>query len=265
MGSFWYYALCFLVFLIGYNINVLYITVFYHRGLTHGAVRLTPATRRFVAATGNWMTGLDPKGWSCMHRLHHLHSDTPEDPHSPWHLGIFGLALGQLRSYEKTLVSLSRRVEPYTSLVQDLDFEVSWLNRKKLWYLPYVMHFSVFLVTGLATGYWMLGYAYFVGIMSHPIQGWMVNSLGHRFGYRNFATDDRSRNNAPVAWFVAGEGYQNNHHHSPSSARFSAKRGEWDWGYAWCLVAEKLGWLEIVNHGEEKLPARHPGLVTQPA
>jgi stearoyl-CoA desaturase (delta-9 desaturase) len=58
-----YYSACLMVFVGAYLINITYITVFYHRGLTHGAVRLSPVTRRFVAVTGNWVTGLDPKGW----------------------------------------------------------------------------------------------------------------------------------------------------------------------------------------------------------
>jgi stearoyl-CoA desaturase (delta-9 desaturase) len=255
-----YPLICLVVFLTAYLVNVLYITVFYHRGLTHGAVRLSPGTRRWVALTGNWLTGLDPKGWSCMHRMHHLYSDTPNDPHSPVYQGVFGLALGQLHSYEKTLVCLNRGVEPYTSLVRDLDFEVNWLNRHKLWYLPYLLHVAIALAIGLGTGLWLLGYCYFAGIMSHPIQGWMVNSLGHRFGYRTYNTPDNARNNTIVAWLVAGEGYQNNHHYRPSSAKFSVQWYEVDFGWTLCHIAEWLGWITIVRPDEPL-----PDAVAQPA
>src|SRR5262252_6756655 len=71
------------MFLAAYLLNIFYITVLYHRGLTHGAVRLRPFTRNLLIHTGNWVTGLDPKGWACMHRLHHMHSDTALDPHRP--------------------------------------------------------------------------------------------------------------------------------------------------------------------------------------
>lgn len=80
--------------------------------------------------------------------------------------------------------------------------------------------------------------------MSHPIQGWMVNALGHSFGYRNYPTPDRSKNNLLVAWLVMGEGYQNNHHHQPSSAKFSVKWWEFDLGYYFCILAERFGVLE---------------------
>jgi stearoyl-CoA desaturase (delta-9 desaturase) len=87
---------CLFVFLCGYGLNMFYITVLYHRGLAHGSVTLRSWVRALVTWTGNWLTGVDPKAWSCMHRMHHLHSDTPLDPHSPAHQGLVGVALGQL-------------------------------------------------------------------------------------------------------------------------------------------------------------------------
>lgn len=242
-----YIIACFFAFLFGYMLNILYITVFYHRGLTHGAVRLSPFTRRLVVLTGNWVTGLDPKGWSVMHRLHHRYSDTEQDPHSPSHYGIFGTMLAQLHSYNKVLRGLMRNNPTYTSIAADLDFPVNWLNRKKLWLLPYLLHVAIWLGIGAAFDAWMLGYCYFVGIMSHPIQGWLVNSLGHAYGYRNFDSGDDSRNNTAVAWLVAGEGYQNNHHRFPNSAKFSIKWYEVDMGYALCRGLQAVGALTIIE------------------
>jgi stearoyl-CoA desaturase (Delta-9 desaturase) len=237
---------CASVFLAAYLLNVFYITVLYHRGLTHGAVRLRPYTKALVVHTGNWVTGLDPKGWSTMHRLHHLHSDTPLDPHSPRNHGLFELMWAQLRSYNRVLVALLKGADTETRLVRDLDFEVSWLNRRGLWVLPYLLHASVALAIGGLGHAWLLAAAYYFGMLSHPIQGWMVNALAHRFGYRNFDSADDSRNNTAVAMLVFGEGYQNNHHHSPRSANFAVKPGELDLGYWLCLGAQRLGMLEIV-------------------
>ena len=240
-----YYLVCTLVFAATYLVNITYITVFYHRGLTHSAVTLKPWLKRFVAITGNWITGLDPKGWSCMHRMHHLHSDTPLDPHSPANVGILPVAWNQLFSYNRTLVGLLKKRDPYHSTVADLDFPVSFLIRHRLWYVPYVLHAAVWLGIGLTTGAWLLGYCYWLGMMSHPLQGWMVNSFGHAVGYRNFETPDQSRNNTFVAWFVMGEGYQNNHHEKPRSAKFSVKWFELDMGYGLCLLIEWLGLIQI--------------------
>src|ERR1043166_5218185 len=103
-----YLALCAVVFLAAYFLNVAMITVGYHRGLAHGALRLHPVLRRAVIAGGNWVTGLDPKAWVVMHRLHHAYSDTPSDPHSPLNVGILGIAAEQLRNYKKVIVGLAR-------------------------------------------------------------------------------------------------------------------------------------------------------------
>jgi len=254
-----YYLLCAVVFLLAYTLNIFYITVFYHRGLAHGAVTLKPWLRRTVVCTGNWVTGLDPKGWSCMHRLHHMYSDTPQDPHSPVFQGVFPLLLGQLHSYNTTLVRLIKKQEPQTTLMRDLDFPVNWLNRNKLWFIPYAVHAAIAAAVGFYFHTWLLAYCYWAGIMSHPIQGWMVNALAHTYGYRNFDTPDNSRNNTMVALLVAGEGYQNNHHQAPKSARFSARGREVDWGYFLCRWAERFHLLDIngTRHDFHSSPSGH--------
>lgn len=239
-----YILLCVAVFVSAYLLNILTITVGYHRGLAHKALTLHPTLQRVVVSAGNWLTGLDPKAWVVMHRLHHEHSDTPQDPHSPVQVGIFGVGMAQLRSYERVLIGLLKNDPAYTRYARDLDFPLNALNRKRLWYVPYVVHAAIGLTLALAVGP-LLGAAYFFGMMSHPLQGGIVNSLGHAVGGRNFDTDDNSRNNHLAAWLIFGEGFQNNHHRYPASASFSYRRHEVDLGYAACVAMERLGWLEI--------------------
>jgi len=239
-----YLALCGAVFLAAYLLNILTITVGYHRGLAHKAVRLHPALRRAVLVGGNWLTGLDPKAWVVMHRLHHEHSDTPLDPHSPVNVGILGIGMEQLRSYKRVIIGLLRNEPAYTRYAKDLDFPLNTLNSSGRWYLPYVLHAVIGLGLGLGIG-WLLGAAYFLGVMSHPLQGGIVNSLGHAMGGRNFNTSDNSRNNHLAAWLIFGEGFQNNHHRYPGSASFSYRRHEIDMGYGACVLLEKLGLATI--------------------
>jgi stearoyl-CoA desaturase (delta-9 desaturase) len=163
------------IFGFGYFLNIFYITVLYHRGLAHGSVELNPLTRKWVVASGSWVTGIDPKAWACMHRLHHKYSDTDKDPHSPMNHGIFGVMLDQLTSYKKALVGLSRGRKEYVEMVQDLDFPINILNRKKLWLAPYLLHALIAIACGLVLRSWIPGLAYWIGIMSHPVQGWLVN------------------------------------------------------------------------------------------
>ncbi len=239
-----YYILCFSVFVACYLLNTIFVTVFYHRGLAHGALELKPWVRRLVGHTGNWVTGIDPKAWACMHRQHHQFADTERDPHSPRRFGVPGVLLGQLTSYKAILALLIEEHPKYTQLVADLDFPVSWINRKH-WAIPYAVHFAVALALGLFAHAWLLGAAYFLGLMSHPVQGWMVNALGHAYGYRNFATPDDSRNNTLVAWLVVGEGYQNNHHQNPRSPNMAVKWFELDLGYLVCCLLALLGLITI--------------------
>jgi fatty-acid desaturase len=239
-----YFALCATLFLGAYLLNIFTISLGYHRGLAHDAIALHPRLRLLVVALGNWITGLDPKAWVVMHRLHHAHSDTPEDPHSPVNVGIAGIAMEQLRSYERVLRGLKRNDPAYTKHAYDLDFELNWLNRTGRWYLPYLLHAFVGLLLA-ASGFWLLGLAYFTGVMSHPAQGGLVNALGHAVGGRNFDTPDNSRNNLLAALLIAGEGLQNNHHRYPKSAKFSYRNWEPDAGYLACVLLEKMGLLSI--------------------
>lgn len=242
-----YYGFCGSVFLAALFVNALYITVFYHRGLAHGAVRLHPHMRRFVAATGVWVTGVDPKSWCCMHRLHHLHSDTEYDPHSPVKYGLGGVFRAQLLHYVWTMQGLTAGLRRYQSLVKDLDFPVHWVNRRRLWLLPHLLHLGIAIGIGILFHAWAVGACYFLGLLCAPLGGWAVNAFGHSHGYRNFETPDNSRNNSVVAWLIFGEGYQNNHHADPTRASFAARPGEIDWGFALlCRAARGLGMIEIV-------------------
>lgn len=243
-----YFILCSLTLFVAYLINITYVSVFYHRGLTHNALKLKPWFQKFVVATGTWVTGLDPKPWTVMHRMHHLYSDTPEDPHSPVNVGVVGVLLAQKKSYCDATWGLIREEKKYTSLVKDLDFPVNRISKNGLWWTPYALHASIVLILGLLFGSWVLGMCYFVGMMSHPIQGWMVNSLGHRFGYRNFNTPDHSKNNLIVSAVVMGEGYQNNHHERPRSANFGVKAWEWDLGFLLCKIGEGFRVLDILKN-----------------
>jgi stearoyl-CoA desaturase (Delta-9 desaturase) len=257
-----YFITCALVFLAAYLLNALTITVGYHRGLAHGSVRLSPAVRRGLIVWGSWITGIDPKAWSVMHRMHHQHSDTPEDPHSPTNVGLLGIGLEQLRSYERVLRGLMRKEEKYTKHTQGLDFKLSWVNRTGRWYLPYVLHALV----GAAfagSGMWLLGVAYFAGMMSHPIQGGLVNAFGHAVGGRNFDTPDDSRNNWIVAVLILGEGLQNNHHRFPKSAKFSYHAWEPDAGFHACVLLEAIGVLTIDY--ERLIPTPAPMSTQRPA
>jgi stearoyl-CoA desaturase (Delta-9 desaturase) len=234
-----------LIFFCFYCVSMTYTSVFYHRTFTHGAVELSPRFRKFVIATGMWFTGIDLKGWVCMHRLHHEFSDTEKDPHSPVFSGLWYTFIQQHKSFERILIRLIRGRKEYTDIVKDLEFDVHWLNRKGLWWVPFAVQFAVGVVIAYLSGHIAYGLAYFFGITGHPVQGYLVNSFGHAMGYRNFDEPDNSRNNLPVAFFVFGEGLQNNHHRYPNSARFSVRWFEPDFGFWVVRLLTLLGLAKV--------------------
>ena len=241
-----YLLLCAAVFATAYVLNITWISVFYHRALAHRAIELGPHMQRFVVATGPWITGMDPKAWVCMHRLHHAHSDTPRDPHSPMNVGIVGVLLQQYRAYIAIQRGLAQGDARITHRVRDLDFAVPrWMYGRLTALLPYVVHAAIAAAFGAITGMWLLAAAFWIGMLSHPIQGWLVNAFAHSIGGRNFNTRDNSRNTWLLGLLVAGEGFQNNHHAFPASARFSFRWYEVDPGWGVARALEGVGLVSI--------------------
>ena len=88
---------------------------------------------------------------------------------------------------------------------------------------------------------------------------WLVNSASHRFGYRNFPVEDLSTNCWWVALLAYGEGWHNNHHAFPTSARHGLKFWEIDPAYAFIrlLKAVGLAWdIKTVTPNELQLRLR---------
>jgi stearoyl-CoA desaturase (delta-9 desaturase) len=237
--------LAFGLFFFGYFISMTFTSIFYHRALAHEALEISERFKKFIGLTGMMVTGIDPKGWVCMHRLHHQHSDTPLDPHSPAHTGFWYTFIKQHKSFERILVKLIKKDPQYERVVSDIPFDVHYLNKIGLWYLPFVLHGLLgFVIAQYVENAWA-GVAYFFGICGHPLQGFLVNAFGHSIGYRNFDCPDQSTNNTFVALTCFGEGYQNNHHRFPSSPKFSLRFFEIDPGYGVVKVLSTLGMLKI--------------------
>lgn len=238
------------VFLGGYLLNLTWISVFYHRALCHGALSLSPRVTRWVVSAGPWVVGIDPKAWVCMHRLHHTHSDTDLDPHSPRSAGLLGVAVAQLRSYQRVLTRLIAGQGRTSEIVSDLNFDVHPMYRRKLWLAPYAVHGALAFSLGWLTA-WPIGLALLAGLSSHPVQGWMVNALAHRYGGMRYENGDDSRNNLVVAFLCFGEGLQNNHHHAPEDPRFSRAAWEIDLGWFMCRALAAAG-VVTLNHGPRR-------------
>lgn len=199
-------------------------TVYLHRALSHRALQLSrPVTFAFRVLC--WMlTGIRPRQWVAVHRLHHAYTDTERDPHSPIVLGTARVLL--------TNASLYRRAakDPATlRYARDLPAD--------RWDRVLFDHALLGLGLGIALLVLLLGWqlaliAAAVHAVAYLLGGGAINAIGHRFGRRPY--DNRATNNQWLAWLVAGEGLHNNHHAVATASKLSMARGEVDPGW-WCI------------------------------
>jgi stearoyl-CoA desaturase (delta-9 desaturase) len=183
----------------------------YHRLLTHRSYKVPRVIEYFLAVCGTLTLEGGPIFWVGTHRVHHQYSDKEGDPHSPregaWWAHMLWIVFGQGNHNNTKLMS---KYAP--DLARDPFHR--WLNT---WHwLPLTVLGAILLaVGGLPALLWGVFLRVTVGL--HVT--WMVNSITHMWGSRRFATRDDSRNNWWVALLTFGEGWHNNHHAHPTSAR----------------------------------------------
>jgi len=239
----------------------------YHRLLTHRSFRCSKWLERTLAILGVCSLQDSPARWVMIHRLHHQNSDHQPDPHSPlvtWFWGHVGWIVIENRQLAKRST-----YERYArDLVQDPFYML--LERKLLWVWIYVAHALAFflaafaigwLVTGNKMGGLQFGLSILVyGVIFRTIYTWhitwAINSVTHLWGYRNYETNENSRNNWIFALATNGEGWHNNHHADPRSAVHGHDRWwEVDVTYWTIRLWEKLGLVTDV------VPARRRRLL----
>jgi stearoyl-CoA desaturase (delta-9 desaturase) len=229
-----------------YFIRMFGITGAYHRYFSHRTFKTSRPMQFLLAFLGNTATQRGPLWWAAHHRHHHAASDTPEDTHSPVQEGGFWnshiLWWGRIRN-----------VPPRLDLIKDLAKykELMFIDRFDAIAPLTVALFSFGLgaalerwAPGLGTnGLQMLvwGFVVSTAVLFHGVA--TINSLAHVFGSRRFRTSDQSRNNPLLAVITLGEGWHNNHHHYPNSARNGFYWWEFDPTY---YGLKALSWLGLV-------------------
>ena len=203
-----------------YAVRMFAITGFYHRYFSHRAFRTSRALQFFFAVVGAASVQRGPLWWAAHHRHHHRHADTAQDIHSPrhgfWrsHMGWFLTPRGFATQHE-AVKDLTRF--PELRLLDRFDILVPVLLAVCLYLLgSWLQRVHPTLGT---SGPQLLIWGFFVSTLVLFHITVTINSLAHRWGSRRFATRDDSRNNALLALLTFGEGWHNNHHHFPGSAR----------------------------------------------
>jgi len=211
-----------LVFLVAtYVPRIIGITVFYHRGLSHRAFTMRRLVRAGGAALGASAAQRGPLWWPAHHRIHHRYTDRPGDPHSP-------VTSSFLYSHVLWIFAPANH-DTHLKEVPDLAaFKELRLMDRYHHVLPTLLAFATFgagvgvshLDHGLHTSGWQcLIWGFFISTVLLYHSTFAINSLAHRLGKRRFETKDASRNNGFLTFITLGEGWHNNHHRFPNSAR----------------------------------------------
>ncbi len=235
-----------------YVFGVLGINIGYHRLLTHRGFTCPKWLERTFAFLGVCCLQGSPSRWVAVHRRHHEYADHPPDPHSPirsflWaHIGWVCVKNEEMERGGHDRYAKDVLRDPF----------YTWIEDRKMWIWIPLATAPLFFLGGLVAGIllqWPLGEAVqfglsitvwgvFVRTVLHLHFTWSVNSVTHMWGYRNYETDDDSRNSAIIAFISNGEGWHNNHHADPRSARHGHLWWEIDvaWLTIWLLAAVGL-------------------------
>lgn len=235
----------FLFFGLHWVLCVLMQSLFQHRYAAHRMFTMSPFAERAMHLSTAIIQGtsyINPRGYALLHREHHAFADTDRDPHSPvTHKNPVRMMLATVERYNGLV---SGRIVPEQRFLGGAPewpavdrFFDSWVTRLAFGGL----YAAFYLVFATQPWQWLL---LPVQLVMGPLHGSIVNWCGHRYGRRNFATRDESRNTLPVDFLCMGELFQNNHHARPASPNFAARRFELD--PTW-HVMRLLAWLKVIE------------------
>jgi fatty-acid desaturase len=205
----------------------------YHRLLTHRGYKTPKWVEYFLTVCATLSLEGGPIFWVATHRIHHKFSDVEGDPHSPidgkWWAHMGWILTGKSMHHDTT--TLAKYVP---DLAKD-KFHV-WIT--KYHYVPIiVLGLALLAIGGLPFLMWGIFLRTVVGLHAT----WLVNSATHTWGSRRFVTRDLSTNNWWVAILTFGEGWHNNHHAHPVSARHGLRWYEVDMNWYGIWTLKKLG------------------------
>jgi stearoyl-CoA desaturase (delta-9 desaturase) len=187
-----------------------------------------------------WLTtGMVTKQWVAVHRKHHRFSDVEGDPHSPHVFGLGkvlfkGALLYHEASKDKDMVNTYGVGTPSDWLELHVYSAHSRLG------IGLLLLFNIWLFGWIGAVIWLVQMAW--------IPFWaagVINGVGHWWGYKNGDTKDCSRNISPIGIVVGGEELHNNHHIDPANPKLSRKSFEFDIGWMYITIFNKLGLLTI--------------------
>ena len=215
------------------------ISMGYHRLHTHRSYKVPRALEYFFAICGTLTLEGGPIFWVATHRIHHQKSDQPGDPHSPrdgaWWSHMGWIMFGESKHNNTALM------RKYAPDLAKQPFYV-WLNTYH-WVPPVLLGVALLVWGGLPMFLWAGCLRTVFGLHAT----WAINSVTHIWGSRRFATRDDSRNTWWLALLTFGEGWHNNHHAHPTSARHGLTWYEFDISWIQIKVLKFVGIAKAVK------------------
>jgi len=222
------------------------ISLGYHRLHTHRSYKAPLWMEHFFALCGALTLEGGPIFWVGVHRVHHQKSDQTGDPHSPRD-GAFWAHAGWILFGEANH-SNTRLMSKYAPDLAKDPFYV-WLNNYH-WVPQVILGGILYAIGGVPMVCWGIFFRVVFGLHAT----WLVNSATHMWGSRRFHTRDDSRNNWWVALMTFGEGWHNNHHAHPYSARHGLAWYEFDISWITLKLMRALGMVSSVRVAKLSAP-----------
>jgi stearoyl-CoA desaturase (delta-9 desaturase) len=221
-------------------------TFFQHRYAAHGAFTMSKGWERFffiLAYITQGSSYMSPKAYAIMHRLHHAHTDTELDPHSPSFSKNIWAMMWRTRNIYCDIFNERVEVEAkYTKNVPEWKTFDKWANgwvSRVLWIGIYLAIFINY-----ATSPWFYLLLPII-IPMGAFHGAVINWFAHKFGYKNYILKNTSENLLIIDFLMLGESYHNNHHKYPSAINFGKRWHEIDPIYPVIRLFALIGVIQI--------------------
>jgi len=228
-----------------YVFGTLGISLCFHRLLAHRSLVCPKWLEHSLAILGLCSVQYTPARWVGIHRRHHEHADEQPDPHRPL-AGFLWAHIGWIIYRNRDLTRLELLSRYSKDIIRDPFYARLEQNFRWVWIV--LISWLCFFASGcfielllrrnvleaVQFGFSVLIWGVFVRTVLVWHVSWAINSVTHLWGYRNYETSDSSRNNVLIGLLSNGEGWHNNHHADPRSARFG--RRWWELDATWLTI-----------------------------
>lgn len=238
--------LCF--FLGHWFLSLFFHSFFLHRFCSHKMYTTSKNWER-VFYVSTWLVQgssfLVPRAYGVMHRMHHVYSDTEQDPHSPhFFTDVYQMMRSTVLIFRSFLHGKNPPDAQFTKEYLPVWEKLDRFGHHSLTRFVFMLGYTAFYI------FFAPSYGWFLLLPIHflmgPIQGAVVNWCGHKYGYSNFENGDQSKNTSPWGILMMGELFQNNHHYAKNDANFAKKWFEFDLTFFIMRGLHKIRIIQLV-------------------